>query len=336
MCTDFSMGSNYSAMIQQTHTWSDRIISALKLPGHILPTPTQSGTVLGKILPSVAAEIGLSGDELVVLGGHDYICAALAAGIRSGGDLMDINGTWEMLVKGMTKADTTYTDSYFYMESHVARNLWCGISAAVSGDMMEWLKNNYGNPADEKVWENLMAEAESAAPGSRGCTFLPHFSGSNAPLIEPTSLGAYIGMNNQINRADIIRATVEGLTYKTREMLEAMMANSNEKLAVIKATGGAIKNRFWMQCKADVLGVPVETPELYEATPLGAAMLAGIGAGLYKDEEDAVKAVYKSGASYEPDMHNHERYSDYYRNIYVKIQGSLSEVNTAIFNRFLK
>ena len=336
MVTDFSMGSNFSAMKQASHTWSDRIISALKLPGHVFPTPTQAGTVLGKVLPSVCAETGLSGDELVVLGGHDYICAALASGIMSGGDLMDINGTWEMLVKGMTKADTVYNENFYYVESHVARNLWCSISSTVSGDMMEWLKDNYGKPNDEKVWESLMAEAESSVPGSHGCTFLPHFSGSNAPVIEPTSLGAYIGMNNHVSRADIIRATVEGLTYKTRELLEAMTASSSEKLAVIKATGGAVKNRFWMQAKADILGVPVETPQLYEATPLGAAMLAGIGAGLYKNEEEAVKAVYKSGATYDPDIKKYEQYSDYYKNIFLKIQRSLCEVNKEVFDRFLK
>jgi xylulokinase len=259
--------------------------------------------------------------------------AALAAGIMSGSDLMDINGTWEMLVKGMSRGDTSYNDNYYYVESHVARNLWCSITSTVSGGMMEWLKNNYGSSDDENVWDNLMSEAEKSSPGSNGCSFLPHFSGSNAPRSEPTSLGAYIGMNNRVIRSDIIRATVEGLTYKTRELLEAM---SSDPVAVIKATGGAIKNRFWMQTKADILGVPVETPELYEATPLGAAMLAGIGAGLYRDEEEAVKKVYKSGTSYEPNMKNHERYSDYYRNIYLKIQGSLSEVNGEIFNRFLK
>jgi xylulokinase len=335
MVTDFSMGSTFSAMKQATHTWSDKVISALRLPGHILPTPTQSGTVLGKVLPGVSAELGLSGDESVVLGGHDYICAALASGIMSAGDLMDINGTWEILVKGMTNPDAAYTENYFYMDSHVARNLWCCVSSTVSGDMMEWLKNNYGHPNDAKVWENLMAEAESSTPGSHGCTFLPHFSGSNAPVIEPTSLGAYIGLNNHVTRGDIIRATVEGLTYKTRELLEAMMASSNEKLAVIKATGGAIKNRFWMQAKADILGVPVETPELYEATPLGAAMLAGIGAGLYKNEEEAVKAVYKSGAIYQPDMKKYEQYTDYYKNIFLKIQGALREVNGEVFKKFM-
>ena len=336
MVTDFSMGTNFSAMEQATHTWSDRIISALKLPGHIFPALTQSGTVLGKVLPSVCAETGLSGDESVVLGGHDNICAAFATGILSGGDLMDINGTWEVLVKGMEKVDTTYTENFYYVESHVARNRWCCSTSTVSGDMMEWLKNNYGKPNDENAWQTLMAEAETSVPGSHGCTFLPHFSGSNAPVIEPTSLGAYIGLSNHVSRADIIRSTVEGLTYKTRELLDAMNTNREEKLTVIKATGGAVKNSFWMQAKADILGVPVEAPELYEATPLGAAMLAGIGAGLYRDEEDAIKAVYKSGASYEPDLKKYELYSDYYKNIFLKVQRSLKEVNAGVFGRFIK
>jgi xylulokinase len=334
--TDFSMASTFSAMVQQTHTWSEKIISKLKLPGHILPKPMQSGTVLGKVLPDVCAETGLSGDELVVLGGHDYICAALAASINSGGDLMDINGTWEMLVRGMTKVNTAYTDNYYYIESHVARNVWCGISSAISGDMMEWLKDNYGKPNDENVWENLMAEAEQSEPGSHGCTFLPHFSGSTAPRVEPTSLGSYAGLNNRVSRSDIIRASVEGLTYKTREMFEAMTSGSSEAVTGIKATGGAVKNRFWMQAKADILGIPVEIPELYEATPLGAAMLAGIGAGLYRNEEDAIRAVYRSGAVFEPDMKKHEQYTDYYKNIYLRLQDALKEVNLEIFNRFMK
>jgi xylulokinase len=336
MVSDYSMASTFSAMIQQTHTWSDKIISTLKLPKEIFPQPTPSGTVLGKVLPPVCAETGLESDVLVVLGGHDYICAGFAAGIRSGSDLMDINGTWEMLVKGMTTVDTSYTDNYYYIESHVARNMWCSISSAVSGDMMEWLKNNYGIPNDEKVWENLMAEADKAGIGSHGCTFLPHYSGSSAPVIEPTSMGAYIGMNNHVGRPDIIRATVEGLTYKTREMLEAMTSGSPETVKSIKATGGAIRNRFWMQAKADILGLPVETPDLYEATPLGAAMLAGIGAGVYKSEEEAVKAVYKNGGTFEPDMKKHEHYTDLYENVYKKIQLSLKEVNLEIFNRFMK
>jgi sugar (pentulose or hexulose) kinase len=143
-------------------------------------------------------------------------------------------------------------------------------------------------------------------------------------------------MNNHIGRSEIIRATVEGLTYKTREMLEAMTSGTPETVKSIKATGGAIRNRFWMQAKADILGLPVETPDLYEATPLGAAMLAGIGAGVYKSEDEAVKAVYKNGGTYEPDMKKHEHYTDLYENVYKKIQLSLKEVNLEIFNRFMK
>ena len=91
-----------------------------------------------------------------------------------------------------------------------------------------------------------------------------------------------------------------------------------------------------MQTKADILGLPVEIPELYEATPLGAAMLAGIGAGLYRNEEDAIKAVYRSGAIFEPDMKKHEQYTDYYKNIYIRLQDALKEVNLEIFSRFMK
>jgi xylulokinase len=247
---------------------------------------------------------------------------------------MDVNGTWEMLVKGMTSLNSN-TENSFYIESHVVKNAWCSISSAVSGDMMEWLKNTYGSGDDKNVWDTLMYEASTAEPGSHGCTFLPHFAGSNSPRVEPTSLGAYIGMNNLIKRSDIIRATVEGLTYKTREMLESMVGTA-EPVKSIKAVGGATMNRFWMQAKADILGVPVEIPDLYEATPLGSAMLAGLGAGVYKSEEEAIEAVYKLGDLFEPDMKKHELYTDLYNNIYCKMQSSLKDVNKAIFDRFIQ
>ncbi len=339
MASDYSMSSTISALKQEDHTWSDTILNKLSVPRRILTDPMQSGTVLGRVLPDVCGLTGLSSDVLVVLGGHDYICAALALGIRDESEIADISGTWEMLVKGARSVkDYKYSDECFYIESHVAKDAYCLISSTVSGSIMEWARYNLSGGIDAnspKLWEELMAQAQAAPLGAHGCTLLPHFSGSNAPRVEPTSLGAFVGMNGLVTRGGMLRSVVEGLTYKTREMLESMTISSGLP-RTMKVVGGAINNPFWMQAKADIMGISVEASGLYEATPLGAALLAGIGAGVYSSEDEAIAAVSKPGISYHPDAERHEAYTDLYQNIYLKLQDSLRDVNRSIFDRYLK
>jgi xylulokinase len=290
----------------------------------------QSGTILGRILPDVSAETGLSEDTVVVLGGHDYIVAAFAAGVRPG-EVFDITGTWEMLV-GVTRDVTTIsTHDLFYIEPHVIKNAWCPIESAISGSMMEWMVDFQGGD-----WGKVMAGAKTSPVGSHGCTMLPHFSGSNSPRVEPSSLGAFVGMSHIVTRGDMARSVLEGLNFKTREMYSAIKRTIGADVSEIIAEGGATKNPLWMQIKADILGIPIKAPDLYEATPLGAAMLAGLGAGVYENEDEAVDAVAGPYTVYEPDSRAHEQYSEIYENVYLKLQDSLHEVNKDIFNRFIK
>ncbi|MCL2112004.1 MAG: FGGY family carbohydrate kinase [Clostridiales bacterium] len=330
VATDYSMASTTSLIRQDLPGWSDRIVGDLGVRKSLLPPAMLSGTALGKVRPEVASETGLSTDTEVVLGGHDYIVAAFAAGVRPG-EILDITGTWEMLVGVTQDAAQISLDDLFYVEPHVTKGAWCPIESAISGDMMGWMVEYQGGN-----WDDVMKAAEESQTGSRGCTFLPHFSGSYAPNIEPTSLGAFVGMSNAVTRGDTSRAVLEGLNYKTREMYEAMKRTMASDIKVIKADGGATKTPLWMQIKADILGVPIHIVNLYEATSLGAAMLAGLGTGVYESEEDAISSVTKPSAVYEPSVEAHARYSDIYENVYLKLQGSLSDVNKGIYDRFIK
>jgi xylulokinase len=278
------------------------------------------------------AETKLGDDTLVVLGGHDYICAAFAAGVMSGDKMLDINGTWEMLVGVMDDIGRLeFSEDIFYIESHVARNAYCTIESSISGDMLEWAKNVLHGS-----WDELGNEAAASPAGSRGCAFLPHFSGSIAPREEPASLGAFVGMSNNVTRGDMFHAVMEGLSFKTREMYDSICKAAGNSIEHFKAVGGAAANTQWMQMKADILGIPVEIPDIYEATSLGAALLAGIGSGIYASEEEALSAVSKREDLYEPDPQKHEAYRDLYENIYLKLQDALGGVNKGIFDRFIK
>ena len=131
--------------------------------------------------------------------------------------------------------------------------------------------------------------------------FLPHMSGSHCPVVDHRSLGAFVGLRNIVTKGDMLRAIIEGLDYQFLQIVRGFESGLGVRPERIVAIGGAINNDFWMQNKADVVGRPIEVPELDEAVPLGAAILAGIGVGLYRDEQDAFDRVYKPGRTYEPD-----------------------------------
>ena len=342
--TDYSMAWNTSVLDQANKTWSTELISLADVPQSIFPDIHPSGTVLGRLTRKAAAETGLLPETKVVLGGHDYICAALAVGAVDDNVVMDVTGTWEMVLQASATLshDRRIFDSGYYVENHVAKDRYCFVASTVCGDMTEWLKDKLGAEelaeaarTDASVWKLLMDKAQKSPVGAHGCFLLPHFSGAGAPLIDANSMGAYVGLHNAVDKGDLIRATIEGLDYQFYGMIEALEKALSISPERICAVGGATKNAFWMQNKADVCNKLIEVPNLYEATPLGAAMLAGIGVGIYKDERDAVSSVRREGIVYEPDRTRAEQYSEYYHEIYKNIYGALRDVHHTISRKFI-
>jgi xylulokinase len=341
--TDYSMASCTSVFKQNTHTWADKLIKEADIPLDIFPKPQQSGTPLGNITNQASDSTGLSCDTMVVLGGHDYICASLAVGAVSKDVVMDVTGTWEMVVQPSEElilTDEVFSSGY-YIESHVAKNRYCFVGSTVSADMLEWFKTNYAyeelKAEKEKginVWQSLMDKAKASPPGANGCFFLPHFSGAGAPHHDSNSLGGFIGLSNIVSKPDMIRAMIEGLNYQFRDMIESLETALLNKTEKIIAVGGGTNNKFWMQNKADITGKVIEVPDVYEATPLGAALLAGIGIGIYNDENDAIRGTYRSGITYKPDLKLTKKYDEYFNEIYKKLYRSLIDVNKEIVNRF--
>lgn len=340
--TDFSMASSTSLLEQENRKWSKELLDIAGIDINLMPEIIPSGTIIGSITKSAATMTGLAEGTPVVMGGHDYHCAALAAGAFVPGTVMDITGTWEMVLAASNRICITdeVFKSGFAVESHVARDTYGIMGSNVSGDMLEWFRACYGY--EEKLaseqegsneWELLMKKAETAPCGSEGVCFLPHFCGSSCPQIDPDSLGAFIGLHKAAGKGHMLRAVIEGLDYQLRDMIEAMENALQLKVQRITAVGGATRNSFWMQNKADVTGITVEVPQIEEATCLGAAMLAGIGTGVYRDEKDAFGHVFKSGCSYRPDIDSNNKYNDFY-SIYKCLYPSLKQINSMISHKF--
>ena len=156
-----------------------------------------------------------------------------------------------------------------------------------------------------------MGEAEASPTGANGVIFLPHMSGSHCPVVDHQSMGAFVGLRNIVGRGDMLRAMIEGLDYQFVQIVRGLEAALGVRPERFVAIGGATRNGFWMQNKADMIGKPIETPEIEEPTPLGAAILAGVGVGLYKDVRQAYNTVYRPGRAYEPDLKLTQRYGQW-------------------------
>jgi xylulokinase len=329
--TDFSMASTTLLFDQSTRSWNEELLKRAEIDKRLLCDPQPAGTVVGEVHQAAAQLTGLKIGTPVVLGGHDYSCGCLPTGAYRPGVVLDVLGTWEMVVAALDKPVLTreVQELGVLVDSHVARDKYAVMGATVAADNLEWARREFCGEEERRaaaeggsVWDSIVDLAEQSPVGSNGVFFLPHMSGSHCPVLDHTSAGAFVGLRNLATRGDMLRALIEGLNYQFTQIVRAFEKSLHVKSDRIEAIGGPTKNRFWMQNKADVSGTAVNVPDIEEAVPLGAAILAGIGAGIYHNEDDAFEQVHRAGKIYEPNPANHEKYEELYAR-FGKLQPSL-------------
>ncbi|MHC4477085.1 MAG: FGGY-family carbohydrate kinase [Planctomycetota bacterium] len=337
--TDYSMASTTLLFDQRKRTWCDELLEMSRVDRGLLCEPQPAGTVIGQVHKKASEATGLAEGTAVVLGGHDYCCGALPTGAFNPGVVLDVTGTWEMVVASLTGPVLTgeVQEMGILVDSHVARGKWTAMGAAVAGDMLEWFLGEYGTEEKRRAeteggvaWDYLMEAAGQRPAGANGVMFLPHMSGSHCPVVDHKSMGAFVGLRNIVTKADMLRAVIEGLDYQFLQMVQGFETGLGIDPEKIVAIGGAVNNEFWMQNKADVVGKPIETPELAEAVVLGAAILAGIGVGLYEGERDAFDQVYRPGRTYEPKSEMNEQYAERFK-VFQQLYPALKELNGQLY-----
>lgn len=342
LATDYSMASTTLLFDQRRRQWSEDFLQRSGIEARLLCDPQPSGTVLGTVHRAATEATGLPTGTPVVLGGHDYLCGALPTGVFRPGVLGDVTGTWEMVVAALDEPVLTpdVLQMGILVDSHVARGRWAAMGATVAAEQLEWFRREYGQPEVQQAseqggvdWDYLMQAAESATIGAGGCLFLPHMSGSHCPVVDHRSAGAFVGLRNITSKGEMLRAIIEGLDYQFLQVVQGIERGLKVPTDRIVAIGGAVNNRFWMQNKADVVGTAIEVPEIDEAVVLGAAILAGIGVGIYADEAEAYDRVYRPGQIYEPDAKRHAWYQDrfaLFSQLYPALQQIHHELNASM------
>lgn len=193
--------------------------------------------------------------------------------------------------------------------------------ANASGSAFKWFKEEFCNSANEtaiglkeSVYDMLTRIADrSSRAGANGLFFLPYLAGAVTPNQNPNARGTYIGMTVGHTKTDFVRATMEGVCFDIKDMLEAMIEGGAAPFDTVRLTGGIFRSEVWCQMQADIFNRTCEVVAVEEATSLGCAMIAAVGAGIYKDLEEAEKHMVKIKKIYEPIPENAAIYEDAFK-----------------------
>ena len=243
-----------------------------------------SGEVIGRLTKAAAEELGLSESTVLVSGAHDQYAVALGAGSVQAGDILIGSGTCWVVTASGSEADF---DSGLSQSVAAVTGLWGTLRSLSSGGVcLEWLKNGIAVGADEKPigYDVFNREVEKVSAAEDGLFFYP-FKGTYG---EGTfNKGAFVGMDLSHNRFHLAKAVMEGVVFQILWMMEAFKTKPSSD--GLKLSGGASKSAVWCQILSDVSGLPVRIPEVADLACVGAAVLAGFGAGLYASCEEGYK-----------------------------------------------
>ena len=281
--TDVTNASRTMLMDLKTLSWDADIAADMTIPMSMLPEIKSSAEVYGVgraagLLPDVPIA-GILGDQQAATFGQACFEPGMAKNTYGTGNFMLLN-TGEEIVPSKNGLLTTVC---YKIGDKPAIYALEG-SIAVTGSLVQWLRDNMKMFDSAPEVEELAATVED----NGGAYFVPAFSGLFAPYWKSDARGALVGLTRYVNRGHIARAVLEATAYQTREVLEAMEADSGVKLAELKVDGGMTMNETLMQFQADQLGVDVVRPVVAETTALGAAYAAGIAVGYWEGEQDVI------------------------------------------------
>ncbi|GLK18720.1 MULTISPECIES: glycerol kinase GlpK [Herbiconiux] len=299
--TDVTNASRTLFMDLETLEWRDDILEVFGVPKSMLPAIKSSSEIYGTVhTSSLLREVpvaGILGDQQAATFGQAAFDAGEAKNTYGTGNFLIFN-TGTEIVKSKNGLLTTLGYKLGDAEPHYALEG----SIAVTGSLVQWLRDNLGLIKSAPEIEELAATVED----NGGAYFVPAFSGLFAPYWRSDARGALVGLTRYVNKGHIARAALEATAFQTKEVLDAVNADSGVPLTELKVDGGMIANNLLMQFQADILDVPVVRPVVAETTALGAAYAAGLAVGYWADL-DELRANWQEDSRWTPDLDSAER-----------------------------
>lgn len=312
---DYSMASRTLAFDIHNRCWSQSILDKIGIEIQKLPETIQPGTPIGHASQEIANKLGFIGTPLITAGGHDQSCCALGAGVLENGSVMCSLGTTESILCVYRDAviSTDMIKNNIPCGIYTARNLYVYLSfLSCCGSILKWYTDKFLGRREPNSFKELDIGAAALPQGPSSLFVLPYFSGSGTPYLDFSSRGVIAGLTLDTDKYEVYKAILESICLESRLNIECM-EKSGIEVKELRCIGGGSNSPFWLQLMSDITGKPVTALEIGESGCLGAAILAGIGCGVYPDEVSASKRYFRVREQYQPDPDMHIQYTKIYK-----------------------
>ncbi|MBI2843181.1 MAG: hypothetical protein HYX78_07250 [Armatimonadetes bacterium] len=330
--TDYTVAARSMMFDVRNRRWSSEILELIGLERERLPDAVPSGTIIGTVRHKLCRDLGLASGAVVVAGGHDQPVGALGCGAAASGSGSYAVGTVECICPKVDRLiqSSELMDANLATYPHVLPDSYTTVAFnTMGGNVLRWVRDNLAieetaeaRRAGEDPYDRIISSA-SSEPGS--VILLPHFGPTGTPHFESKGTGVLFGLKLSTTRAEVLRAFLEGITYEMKWNL-SILSDVGFKLSDLRVIGGGAKSKTWMRIKADILGVPLTTMRVAEATCMGAAILAGSGLGIVSSR-DASEEWAMPAETYQPRKEHSSIYEDRFA-VYKEIYNSLCKARS--------
>ena len=337
--SDVSDASGTSLLNVKERTWSKEILNKLEIPFEWLPGVVESISQTGSITKQASILTGLTEGTPVFAGGGDQAAGGIGAGAIKEGIVSIVLGTSGVVF--------THSDNYriepegkLHAFCHSVTNKWhlMGVTLSAAGSF-RWYRDTFAQQekldaekTGKDVYEVLTSHAETVQAGSEGLFFLPYLTGERTPHPDPNAKGAFIGLNVRHTKSHLTRSVLEGVAYSLRDCYE-LISNLEIKAESLIISGGGARSKLWRRIIADVFNAEINTLTCTEGAPYGAAILAAVGSGNYKNVNEACNKILKIESKIEPEKNNVLTYNDFYsiyKQLYPQLKNSFQNISEKV------
>lgn len=310
--------------------WSDLLCEKIGITREKLPELREATELVGGLIHPDLIRLGIPEGTPVATGGADTPCATLAAGVTRAGDVCESVGTTDVLTVCI---DRPVFDRGFINRCHVVPGTWIYQGAmSFAGAANDWFLNQFYGDLLEKAgsckdaFTQMNIEADQANPGCDGVVFLPYMLGERSPIWDPYARGVFFGLSLQTTRREMNRAVLEGCGYGLRQLTGIAERITGNRISKFISIGGGAKSDTWAQIKADITGKEIEVLDMNDMAPVGAALLAGVGAGVFRDVQEASSKVEKKiHRRFQPNHESDAIYAQRYQT-YISLYPALKDI----------
>ncbi len=332
-CMDSSHGPLTLFYDSERRKWSEELVDAMGIDPAKLPPIVACAEVVGTVTAAAAEATGLAAGTPVVAGMTDGTAAGIEVGLVRPGDAAEMTGQSTVL---LICSDRPYLGKDLIPLGHPTPGLHLVVGALVaSGGALRWFRDQLGETERMEAerrgvdpFDLLGAAAAQSPPGANRLIFLPYMYGERSPIWDTNARGVFFGLSLATKKGDLVRAIMEGAAFGLRHNVDAALA-AGFTLDNLACVGGGARSMLWNQIKADVLNRPIHLPRAAVGAPMGDAIVAAVGAGLYGSLEEAVGQMVGAGQNFEPEpgtVKIYDRLYKIYRDLYPALRDIFREL----------